>query len=359
MSRRFDMPEPHSGWTMRRLTGAPHFPPPNTVSGVMRQVLFALTPGVIAYAWYFGIGVIVQIVLATFFALIFEAIMLKLRGQPVRLFLGDLSAVVTAVLFGLCVPPLAPWWIALTAMFFAIVVAKHLYGGLGHNFFNPAMVGYVVVLISFPKAMTQWLPPLELAQVQLSWLQELSTIFNGSLPDALSWDTIAQATPLDTIRTGVSTGQMVSEIRSSPLFGDFGGLGWEWIANWFALGGFWLLWRRIISWHVPVTMTGSVFILGLAAYLVDPGTSPAPLQHVFSGALVLGAFFIATDPVSGCASARGRIWFGIGVGVLTLVIRRWGGYPDGVAFAVLLMNMAAPLIDRYTKPRPYGHGGGD
>jgi electron transport complex protein RnfD len=147
---------------------------------------------------------------------------------------------------------------------------------------------------------------------------------------------------------------MISEARQTPVFGDFGGLGWEWIANWYALGGLWLLWRRIISWHVPVTMIGSVLALGLVAYLFDPGTNPTPLQHMFSGALIIGAFFIATEPVSGCTSNRGRLIFGTGVGVITLVIRGWGGYPDGVAFAVLLMNMAAPLIDHYTRPRIYG-----
>ena len=150
-------------------------------------------------------------------------------------------------------------------------------------------------------------------------------------------------------------GKTVMESRSSPLFGDFGGMGWEWIANWYAVGGLWLLWRRVITWQVPVSMIASVVLLGLAGYLIDPGNNPSPLQHVFSGALVVGAFFIATDPVTGCTSARGRMIFGAGAGVLTLLIRRWGGYPDGVAFAVLLMNMAAPLIDRYTRPRIYGH----
>jgi electron transport complex protein RnfD len=277
-----------------------------------------------------------------------------MRRKPVQLFLGDLSAVVTAILFALCLPPLAPWWIALLGMFFAIVIAKHLFGGLGHNLFNPAMVGYVVVLISFPQQMTAWLPPLVLAPHELSLAQTLAAIFTGDLPGNAGWDTITAATPLDTVRTALATGQMISEARQSPLFGDFGGLGWEWVANWYALGGLWLLWRRIISWQVPVTMIGSVLVLGTVAYLADPGSNPVPLQHVFSGALIVGAFFIATDPVSGCASPRGRLLFGAGVGILTLVIRRWGGYPDGVAFGVLLMNMAAPLIDRYTRPRIFG-----
>jgi electron transport complex protein RnfD len=335
--------------------GAPHYPPPTTVSGVMRQVLFALAPAIAAHAWYFGPGMLVQIAVACAFALAFEAIMLRLRGKPLKLYLGDFSAVVTAVLFALCIPPLAPWWIAATGMFFAIVVAKHLYGGLGHNLFNPAMVGYVVALISFPVAMTAWLLPAPLADLQPGLGDTLYSIATGRAPTGLGWDAVTGATPLDSLRTGVAMGRMVSEVRQAPIFGDFGGLGWEWIANWYALGGIYLLWRRIVTWHVPVTMIGSVLFLGTAAWLMDPGSNPSPLQHVFSGALIVGAFFIATDPVSGCTSGRGQMLFGAGVGVLTLVIRRWGGYPDGVAFAVLLMNMAAPLIDRYTRPRIFGH----
>ena len=334
--------------------GAPHFPPHSTVARVMLQVIAALVPAIAAHAWFFGPGILVQIALATGFAVGFEALMLKIRKKSTQLFLGDFSAVLTAILFALCIPPLAPWWIALVGMLFAIVVAKHLYGGLGHNMFNPAMVGYVVVLISFPQAMTAWLPPSSIAPNSLDLGDVLIAIFSGQLPAGLNWDAITEATPLDAIRTSVASGKIIFEARQSPVFGDFGGLGWEWIANWCALGGLWLLWRRIISWHVPVTMIGSVLLLGLVTYLADPGSNPAPLQHVFSGALLIGAFFIATDPVTGCASNRGKLIFGAGVGVITLVIRRWGGYPDGVAFAVLLMNMAAPLIDRYTRPRIFG-----
>jgi len=233
-------------------------------------------------------------------------------------------------------------------------VAKQLYGGLGNNVFNPAMVGYVVVLVSFPQVMTQWLPPRGLAEFTPGLTETLQAIFTGQLPAARTWDAITQATPLDLLKTGMDAGNMVPEIRRAPVFGDFGGLGWEWIANWYLLGGLYLLYRRIITWHVPVAVIGTVVLLSLPAFLVDPANNPVPLQHIFSGALVLGAFFIATDPVSGCTSARGRLWFGAGVGIITLVIRRWGGYPDGIAFGVLLMNMAAPLIDRYTRPRAFG-----
>jgi electron transport complex protein RnfD len=346
VSRRFDTGQ------------APHFPPQTTVARVMLQVILALVPAVVAHVWYFGPGILVQIILAAGFAVAFEAASLAVRRKPVRLFLGDYSALLTAILFALCLPPLAPWWIALTGMFFAIVIAKHLFGGLGHNPFNPAMVGYVVVLISFPQAMTAWLEPAAIAEYAPGLADTLLAIATGAAPADISWDAVTGATPLDAIRTSVATGRTITEARQLPIFGDFGGLGWEWIANWYAIGGLWLLWRRVIGWQVPVTMIGTVLFLGLAAWLADPSSNPAPLQHVFSGALIVGAFFIATDPVSGCTSARGRLVFGAGVGVITLVIRRWGGYPDGVAFAVLLMNMFAPLIDRYTRPRIFGHGGG-
>jgi H+/Na+-translocating ferredoxin:NAD+ oxidoreductase subunit D len=334
--------------------GAPHIPPQITVAKVMLLVLLALLPGVLAYAWFFGPGILIQILLATGFALLFEALMLRMRGRSLKPFINDYSAVVTAVLFALSIPPLAPWWISLIAMLFAIGFAKHLYGGLGLNVFNPAMVGYAVVLISFPQVMTAWLPPLALAENSLGLFDSLLVIFTGQVPLAGGWDAITQATPLDTLKTGVESGRMVSEIRQSPLFGDFGGKGWEWIANWFALGGLFLLYKRVISWQVPVAVIGSVILLSLPFWLADPDGNPLPMQHVFSGALVLAAFFIATDPVSGCVSNKGRLIFGAGVGIITLLIRRWGGYPDGVAFAVLLMNMAAPLIDRYTRPRMYG-----
>lgn len=335
---------------------APHLSPTRGVQQVMLLVLLALVPGVVAQVWYFGSGVLFQIALASAFALAFEAAMLRLRARPLQPFLADFSAPVTAVLFALCIPPLAPWWIALIAMAAAMVFAKHLYGGLGFNLFNPAMVGYAVVLICFPLELSRWLPPDGLREIPLGFANTLYTIFVGHLPPALQWDTIAQATPLDTVRILASKGMMIDEIRHDPLFGDFGGRGWEWIANWYAIGGLFLLWRRVIHWQVPVATLGTVIALSLPFWLLDADVHPFPLQHVFSGALVLAAFFIATDPVTGCATPRGRLVFGAGVAVLTLVIRRWGAYPDGVAFAVLLMNCAAPWIDLHSRPRIFGQG---
>jgi electron transport complex protein RnfD len=241
-------------------------------------------------------------------------------------------------------------------MLFAIVVAKHLYGGLGSNLFNPAMVGYVAVLISFPQSLTAWLPTTDTAARAFDLVDTLSTILAGQPAGGLEWDAVTGATALDALRTAASAGQPLADVYQSPVFGAFAGRGWEWIAGWYLLGGLWLLWRRIISWHVPVAVLGTAFLLSSALWLAAPGQAPSPAVDLLSGALVIGAFFIATDPVSGCVSNRGRLLFGAGVAVLTLVIRRWGGYPDGVAFAVLLMNMAAPLIDRFSRPRIYGHG---
>jgi len=336
-------------------TGAPHIPAQNSVQKVMAQVLLALLPGVLAYLYYFGIGMLLQILLALCFAYLFEWLSLLLRRQPMRMFMSDLSAAVTAVLFALSLPPLAPWWCSLIGMLFAIVIAKHLYGGLGHNRFNPAMVGLAVVLISFPRIFTYWTPPVMLVDSAMSMRDVLVTIFASQPPAPLSWDAITQATPLDQLSTGAATGLLVTEVRQNPVFGDFGGLGWEWIANWYAVGGLWLLWRRVINWRVPVALLLTTFLLTTPFYLFDPDANPLPLQHIFSGATVLAAFFIATDPVSGSATPRGQLLFGIGVAVIMLSIRRWGAYPDGVAFAILVMNMFAPLLDQYTRPRVFGH----
>lgn len=323
----------------------------------MALVLLALVPGIAAHVWFFGPGVLIQIALATGFALGIESAMLRLRGQSQQPFISDLSAPVTAVLFALCLPPLAPWWIALIGMVAAIAVAKHLYGGLGYNLFNPAMVGYAVVLIAFPLEASRWLAPASPFSDAYAGLgASLHAVFLGAPAAGMAWDALVQATPLETIRAQASAGETLTEIRENPLFGDFGGRGWEWIANFYALGGFFLLWMRIIPWQIPFATLGSVVLITVPFWMLDADIHPFPLQHVFSGALVLAAFFIATDPVSGCTTPRGRLIFGLGVGLITLSVRRWGAYPDGVAFAILLMNAAAPWIDLHTRPRIYGEG---
>jgi electron transport complex protein RnfD len=319
----------------------------------MAEVLIALVPAIIAIWYYFGWGVIVNIVIATTAALGAEAFVLKLRKRPMAP-LKDLSAVVTAVLFAMSIPSLLPWWMTVLGMLFAIILVKQLYGGLGYNPFNPAMAAYVLLLISYPAEMSAWLPPGELNQVPLDLGQTLSVIFTGNLPETLTWDAVTMATPLDVMRTELGQGAMISEIRNSPIWGDFGGVGREMIGNFIILGGLFMLWRKVITWHIPVSMLGAVLIFSAAIWLAEPEAFPMPLFHIFSGGLLLGAFFIATDPVSATTTKRGQIIYGALIGLLVIIIRSWGNYPDAVAFAVLLMNLAAPTIDYYTQPKVYG-----
>lgn len=333
---------------------SPHLAPPHSVGRVMRQVLYALVPGTLVMTWFFGWGILVNVVLAVLFAVIFEAISVAARGRPVRLTLEDSSAVLAGWLLALAIPPLAPVWILLVATFFAIVVAKHLYGGLGYNPFNPAMVGYVVVLISFPRELSLWPAPEGLADASLSLPQVLQTVLTGQLPLGLEWDALTRASPLDFMRSGLVGGQTIGELAADPGFGSFSQTEWEWAGNLFFLGGLWLLYRRVITWHIPVAMLGTLGVLAALFWVIDPDQFASPAFHIFSGAAIIGAFFIATDPVSASTTPLGKILFGAGIGLLTFVIRTWGGYPDGVAFAVLLMNMVAPTLDHYTRPRIFG-----
>lgn len=335
---------------------SPHIQAPTSVSRIMLRVVLALVPGIIAYIGFFGWGVLVNILIALVTALGAEALMLNLRKRPLRPFLADGSAAVTALLFALALPPLVPWWLVFIGAAFGIIVGKQLYGGLGYNPFNPAMIGYTVLLISFPKEMTAWVaPPLPDHSI-LGPLDALRYSFLGQLPAHTSYDSITMATPLDTLKTQLGLNKTVTEaVAASPVFGSFAGRGWEWINTMYLFGGLWLLYTRTIAWQIPAAVLGSLFLLALLFFLGDPDAHPSPLFHLFSGAAMLGAFFIATDPITAATTPRGRLIFGAGIGAIIFVIRSWGGYPDGVAFGVLLMNMAVPTIDYYTQPRVFGH----
>lgn len=326
----------------------------NSVNKIMLQVLIALIPGVVAIVWYFGPGVLVNICLATVTAVVAEASILKIRQHQIMPALKDLSAVVTAVLLAIALPPFLPWWQTMLGTAFAIIVVKHLYGGIGNNPFNPAMAGYVLLLISYPVDMTRWAPPSILNEHPLDFMQALTVIFTGVFPPDLTWDMVTSATPLDEMRTQLGQNQMISEIRQSSLWGDYGGLGWEWIANWFLVGGIYLIWKRVISWHIPVSMLVSLALIAGIFWLADQETHVFPAFHLFSGGIMLGAFFIATDPVTACTTKKGQIIYGALIGIMIYVIRSWGSYPDAVAFSVLLMNMAVPTIDYYSQPRLFG-----
>ncbi|MDD7804128.1 MAG: electron transport complex subunit RsxD [Endozoicomonas sp. (ex Botrylloides leachii)] len=338
---------------------SPHTIGANRTQTIMKLVLLAALPGLAVQTFYFGWGSLINVVWCSLVALGSEAIVLKLRQRPISFYLNDYSVIVTAFLIGVSVPPLAPWWLTLIGTAFAVIIGKHLYGGLGQNPFNPAMLAYVLLLISYPQEMTSWLPPAgvegSLANLTpwLSFISALTTIF--PLGSGIHVDAISMATALDTLREN-KTLTMPQLWASKPIFEYFAGRGWLWVNIAYLLGGLFMLYKRLFTWHGPAGMLAAMTIM---SFLFSGGTGPSShgstLFHLFSGATMLGAFFIITDPVSGATSNKGRLLFGMGVGILVYIIRAWGGYPDGVAFAVLLMNMAAPTLDYYTQPRTYGH----
>jgi electron transport complex protein RnfD len=336
---------------------APHFTPSGSVSRTMQRVLKALVPAAIAHVYFFGPGLLFNILVAGATALAAEAVMLKLRDLPLRPFLTDYSALVTAVLLAFTLPPLMPWWIPATGAIFAIVIVKHLYGGLGQNPFNPAMAAYILLLVSFPVAMTSWLPPLnvDIGVAHPTFGDGLYYFLSGHLPGGQQMDAITTATPLDVTRNQLAAARNYTEIKAGPLFGNFAGKGWEWIGIYAAMGGIWLLYKGVIRWQIPVFMMLGLVSTATVLYLVSPGSFVPPGFHLFAGAALFGAFFIATDPVTAPSSPKGHKIYGAGIGILVYVVRTWGGFPDGVAFAVLFMNMTTPLIDHYTRPRVYGH----
>lgn len=334
---------------------SPYISDAPSVSAIMLQVLLALVPGIIAYVWVFGGGILVTLLLATITALIAEAVMLKIRKRPIQPFLTDYSAVTTAWLLALAIPPLSPWWLIVVGTLFAIVIAKHLYGGLGYNPFNPAMIGYAVLLISFPALMTKWPAALQLAQTKLGFIDQLQFIFSGTLPPQIMLDAVTSATPLDYLKTQLTLKHEVASISQAPIFGTFGGKGSEYIAGAYLLGGLYLWRQKIITWHLPAAFLAALAVISGVFWLADSAHYASPAFHLFSGASMLCAFFIITDPVSGPTTPKGKLLFAAGVAIITYLIRVYGGYPDGVAFAVIFMNICVPLIDAHTQPRVFGH----
>lgn len=323
----------------------------------MGAVVITLLPALFTSIWFFGWGIAVHMLIGITTALVTETIMLKLRHRPVKPVIADNSALITAILLVFCIPPFAPWWITVIGVAFAMIFGKHLYGGLGYNPFNPAMLGYAMLLISFPLEMTAWTAPVEMFENAPNLISTLQIILFSSILDPVLFDAITMATPLDTLKTQLGLEQELQAILKEPVFGVMAGKGWEWINVAILAGGLWLMFKKIITWHIPVALLGSLFVMACIFYFIDPQSYISPVLHLFSGATMLGAFYIATDPVTASTTIKGRLLFGAGVGILTYTIRAWGGYPDGIAFAVLLMNMATPMIDYYTQPRVFGHDG--
>ncbi|NMG44035.1 RnfABCDGE type electron transport complex subunit D [Aromatoleum toluvorans] len=331
------------------MLNSPYIRKPASVQGVMLAVLVALTPAIAVYASQIAAVVLVNLAIATATAMAGEAFVLKLRGRPIAPALSDLSAVVTAWLVVLCFPPILPWWATMLGVLIAIVAVKHLYGGLGQNPFNPAMVAYCAMIVAFPALMSQW-PPAG----QLDFQTQLGLVLGG----VRELDGVASATALDAVKTGLrAAGATVDAIMSAGSFGVIAGRGWEWLAPAYAAGGAYLLACGVITWHMPAAFLAALTVVSGAFWLANPGQFASPLFHLASGGAMLGAFFIVTDPVSGATTPRGKLIFAAGVALVAYIIRVFGAFPEGIAFAVLLMNICVPLIDMNTQPRVFGYRG--
>lgn len=343
----------HKNATLR--SGA-HIGTQTSINHIMMRVVFALIPATAFGLFCFGFPAINLFFVTVVSAIMFEAICLSFAQRPVASTLMDGSALLSGWLVAMTLPPFAPWWIGVMGSAFAIILGKHVYGGLGQNLFNPAMLARVALLISFPIEMTTW--------------ANVSPLFFPHSPDILdSWRiTFSGVTPTDAMTGATTLGYIKTEFSQNRLLGDImqnvsnvaNVLGWtrgslgETSTLLLAGGGIWLIRQNIISWHIPASLLGTVFLLSTVFYVIDSTHYVSPLVHLSSGALCCTAFFIATDYVTSPNTSNGQLVFGVGCGLLIFVIRTWGAYPEGAGFAVLLMNSATPLIDHYIKPRIYG-----
>lgn len=331
---------------------------------IMQLVLLAATPAILISTWFFGYGLALNLLVSGVLALVFEALVLQARGLPVKYHLADSSVLVTALLFAVAVPPGSPWWLLGLGIGFAVGLGKHVYGGLGHNVFNPAMAGYLFLLLAFPLEMTTWhlseatlnqgltTSPLGLAAL----LQNLQLTF-PFLAGNLDIDGLAMATPL--IESKMSGQSAINQaiVEGLPLLSRTAETGWEWINLAYLAGGLFLLARRVISWHIPLSIITTV--LCWSGFFYSDGSSSVvgtPYLHLFGSATMIGAFFIATDPVSAATSNPAKIAYGIIIGSSIYAVRVWGSYLDSIAIAVLFGNFLAPLLDHFFRPRIYGQG---
>jgi len=337
-----------------QMTAAPHAHDRSGVGRIMFHVCLALTPATAFGIYQFGYPALLLWALTCASAMITEALCLLLQGRSPRAVM-DSSALLTGWLLAASLPPWAPWWIGVGGAAFAIAVGKQLYGGIGQNIFNPAMLARVALLISFPVQMTTWpdlVPIGSAASPDLA--TTLAITFGGQIPDGYTG-----ASLLGEIKAATAASPVDGIVASSYALNDFlqgvrrGSLG-ETSGLLIMLGAAWLLLKRIISWHIPVAMAASIFVVSGICYVEAPDKFAPPLVHITSGGFLLGAFFIATDYVTSPATNVGKLIFGAGVGIVVFIIRAWGGFPESVAFAVLFMNAFTPIIDRTVKPRAYG-----
>ena len=329
----------------------------NSINRTMIWVMVALTPATAFGIYQFGLPALWLFIITILACITTEAICLYIAGKPIKPFLFDGSAILTGWLLAMTLPPWAPWWIAVVGALLAIVVGKQVFGGIGQNLFNPAMVARVALLISFPLEMTSWVTP--------------QPLFSANSPDVIDslritfqitneFDAVSSATILGHVKTELSRGLSLTDIWTD-LFDPFnfavgtvaGSMG-ETSAILLLAGGLLLLFTRIISWHIPVSMMLSIAVFATILNWIDPEHYAHAIYHLLSGATLLGAFFIATDLVTSPVTKMGQIIFGASCGALVVIIRTWAGYPEGMAFSVMLMNGFTPMIDHYVRPRIYG-----
>ena len=313
---------------------APHMHNPHSTQSLMRDVILALVPALLVSVVVYGLSVLYVTAIAVASCVVVEYLIQKylVKGNPT---IGNLSAVVTGLLLAFNLPAGIPWWIIVIGSVVAIGVAKMTFGGLGHNPFNPALVGRVFLLIAYP--------------VQMTSFPEIQPVIGGIA------DTFSGATPLAAIKSGAME---VVDANLVSMFGGFnsGSMG-ELSAAALLIGGLYMLWRRVITWHIPVAVLGSMAAFAFIVALMQGGGAELyalPLFHLLAGGAMLGAIFMATDYVTSPMTTKGMVIYGIGIGVITMVIRLWGAYPEGMSFAILLMNAVTPLINKYVKPRRFG-----
>jgi electron transport complex protein RnfD len=341
---------------MNPIAHSPHAHAPVSISKVMGTVLLALTPATLFGFWLYGWPAINLWAISLIAAIVGEAVVVSMQGRAVRPVLMDGSGILTAWLLAVSLPPFAPWWIAVLGSLFAVIIGKQVFGGLGQNVFNPAMAARVMLLISFPLEMTSWVAPAPLGSAHAPGLLDSLRITFLSQP----LDGMASASLLGHVKTEFTRGVGLDQALVGyyapfdALVGSRAGSMGETAAVLLLAGGLFLIARRIITWHAPVAMLLGVVVPALIFNAINPNHYAGPMYHLLSGGLMLGAFFIVTDPVTSPNTSTGQIIFGLGCGLMTWIIRTWGGYPEGVAFAVMLMNTLTPLIDQYVKPRIYG-----
>ncbi len=342
---------------MLTVSPSPHDHAPDTVRRIMLDVAFALLPACAAAVWFFRLRAVLLLVVCVGMSLAVEALCRLAMRRPQTL--GDGSALVTGILLALNLPPGLPLWQAALGAAVAIAIAKQLFGGLGKNPFNPALVGRAFLLVSFTATMTAWTPS--------DWESEVRS---PKSEVAACVDAVATATPLGAAkeffavqretpegeRTASAPFAWDARLRRRMFLGDVNGSLGETSALAILLGAAYLLWRRIITWHVPAAFLGTAAAYGALAHAISPATTMPADFHLLAGGMMLGAFFMATDMVTTPVTRTGLVVFGVGCGLLTMIIRTvpGGSYPEGVSFAILIMNAATPLINRATRPRAFG-----